>query len=107
MLESLKKKTCLITGARTGIGLSIGQTLAKNGYRVIFSGRSVNDCKDTVNQLVTDGYEAVESPIDLSNLSSLKQHAERRNGRVIILGCGDRVELSNISSQYDRHYGRG
>ena len=76
MLESLKKKTCLITGARTGIGLSIGQTLAQNGYRVIFSGRSVNDCKDTVNQLVTDGYEAVESPIDLSNLSSLKQQTE-------------------------------
>ena len=39
--------------------------------------------------------------------TALKQHAERRNGRVIILGCGDRVELSNISSQYDRHYGRG
>ena len=76
MLESLKKKTCLITGARTGIGLSIGQTLAKNGYRVIFSGRSVNDCKDTVNQLVTNGLEAAESPIDLSNLSSLKQQIE-------------------------------
>ena len=76
MLESLKKKICLITGARTGIGLSIGQTLAKNGYRVIFSGRSINDCKDTVNQLVTDGFEAVESPIDLSNLSSLKQETE-------------------------------
>ena len=39
--------------------------------------------------------------------TALKQHADRRNGRVIILGCGDRVELSNISSQYDRHYGRG
>ena len=39
--------------------------------------------------------------------TALKQHAERRNGRVIILGCGDRVELSNISSQYDRHYGSG
>ena len=76
MLESLKKKTCLITGARTGIGLSIGQTLAQNGYRVIFSGRKLNDCKDTVNQLVTDGFQAVESPINLSNLSSLKQQTE-------------------------------
>jgi len=70
VLESLKQKVCLITGARTGIGLSIGQTLAKNGYRVIFSGRKLNDCKDAVNQLVTDGFEAAESPIDLSNLSS-------------------------------------
>ena len=76
MLERLKKKTCLITGARTGIGLSIGQTLAQNGYRVIFSGRKLNDCKDTVNQLVTDGFQAVESPINLSNLSSLKHQTE-------------------------------
>ena len=76
MLESLKKKICLITGARKGIGLSIGQTLAQNGYRVIFSGRKLNDCKDTVNQLVTDGFQAVESPINLSNLSSLKEETE-------------------------------
>ena len=62
MAENFKKKICLITGARTGIGLSIGITLAKNGYRVIFSGRKLNDCKDTVTQLVTDGFQAFESP---------------------------------------------
>ena len=76
MAENFKKKICLITGARTGIGLSIGITLAKNGYRVIFSGRSVNDCKDTVNELMANGLEVVESPIDLSNLSSLKHQTE-------------------------------
>ncbi|MDC3090491.1 SDR family oxidoreductase [Paracoccaceae bacterium] len=76
MSKNLKKKVCLITGARTGIGLSIGLTLAKNGYRVIFSGRSVNDCKDTVDVLMARGFEAVETQIDLSNLSSLKQQTE-------------------------------
>ena len=76
MSESLKKKICLITGARTGIGLSIGLTLARNNHRVIFSGRKINDCNDTVNQLVADGFEAVEAPIDLSNLSSLKTQTE-------------------------------
>ena len=76
MSESLKKKICLITGARTGIGLSIGLTLARNSHRVIFSGRKINDCNDTVNQLVADGFEAVEAPIDLSNLSSLKTQTE-------------------------------
>ena len=74
--DKLKKKICLITGARTGIGLSIGLTLVKNGYRVIFSGRSVNDCKDTVDELMAKAFEAVETPIDLSNLSSLKQQTE-------------------------------
>ena len=76
MSESLKKKICLITGARTGIGLSIGLTLAKNGYRVIFSGRKLNDCKNTVNQLLANGFEVAETPIDLSNLSTLKTQTE-------------------------------
>ena len=71
-----EKKVCLITGARTGIGLSVGLTLAKNGYRVIFSGRNLNDCKDSVNQLIADGFEATETPIDLSNLSTLKTQTE-------------------------------
>ena len=76
MSESLDKKVCLITGARTGIGLSIGLTLANNGYRVIFSGRSRDDCKNTVNKLVANGLEAAETPIDLSNLSTLKAQTE-------------------------------
>ena len=50
-------------------------------------------------QFLHENYEFLDA--------ALKLHAERRNGRVIILGCGDRVELSNISSQYDRYYGRG
>ena len=76
MSESVKKKICLITGARTGIGLSIGCTLAKNGYKVIFSGRNCDDCKDTVNQLVENGLEVAETPIDLSDLSTLKAQTE-------------------------------
>ena len=76
MSESFKNKICLITGARTGIGLSIGRTLAQDGYRVIFSGRKRNDCEDTVNQLLLNGFEVAENPIDLSNLSTLKTQAE-------------------------------
>ena len=39
--------------------------------------------------------------------TALKRHADRRNGRVIILGCGDRVQLSKISLGYDQYYKRG
>ena len=36
----------------------------------------IRDSNDTVNQLVAEGFEAVEAPIDLSNLSSLKQQID-------------------------------
>ncbi len=107
MSDSLKKKICLITGARTGIGLSIGQTLAKNGYRVIFSGRKLNDCKDTVNQLVAQGFEAAETPIDLSNLSSLKTQTEMALsiwGSIdILINNGAVIEPISLIDKLDVH----
>ena len=35
-----------------------------------------DDCKDTVNQLVENGLEVAETPIDLSDLSTLKAQTE-------------------------------
>ena len=39
--------------------------------------------------------------------TALKRHAVRQNGQVIILGCGDRFQLSKISLGYDQYHKRG
>jgi NAD(P)-dependent dehydrogenase (short-subunit alcohol dehydrogenase family) len=69
----MTNKVALITGARTGIGKSTGELFAKQGYRVIFSGRVQGDCEDTVNDLSAMGFQVKELAIDLTDISSLKK----------------------------------
>ena len=75
---SVKKdnKVCLVTGARTGIGKSISELLAKNGYRVILSPKRSGDCRDHINELTQKGFEVAELVLDLSKPEELKKTLE-------------------------------
>ena len=39
--------------------------------------------------------------------ATLQRHAKRRNGRVIIVGCGDKERLAKKKLQYDMVHNRG
>ena len=39
--------------------------------------------------------------------TTLQRHAERRNGRVIIVGCGDKERLAKTKLQYEMYHKRG
>jgi hypothetical protein len=39
--------------------------------------------------------------------ATLQRHAKRRNGRVIIVGCGDKESLAKTKLQYDMVHKRG
>ena len=67
------KKVCLVTGARTGIGKSISELLAKNGYRVILSPKRLGDCRDSISELTQKGFEVAELALDLSKPKELKK----------------------------------
>ena len=67
------KKVCLVTGARPGIGKSISELLAKNGYRVILSPKRSGDCRDSINELTQKGFEVAELALDLSKPKELKK----------------------------------
>jgi len=73
------KKVCLVTGARTGIGKSISELLAKNGYRVILSPKRPGDCRDSINELNQKGFEVAELVLDLSKPEELKKTLEESN----------------------------
>ena len=57
--------------------------------------RSQSECYQYLN----DNYVFLDT--------TLQRHAKQRNGRVIIVGCGDKVELSKTSLQYDLYHKRG
>ena len=39
--------------------------------------------------------------------ATLQSHAKRRNGRVIIVGCGDKESLAKTKLQYEMYHKRG
>ena len=69
-------KVCLVTGARTGIGKSISELLAKNGYRVILSAKKLGDCRDSIKELTQKGFKVAELVLDLSKPNELKKTLE-------------------------------
>ena len=70
-------KIVLVTGSRTGIGKETGIVFARNGYKVIFSGRKPGDCSSTVKKLLAESFEVSEIPIDLSDIGSLEANVNR------------------------------
>ena len=60
------KKSILITGCSTGIGLCVAQALQQRGYRVFATARKEADVK----KLIALGLESVQ--LDLDNSASIK-----------------------------------
>lgn len=65
------KKTVLITGCSSGIGLCVANGLKQRGYRVIASARKSQD----VERLIQSGLEAVQ--LDLADSDSIQQAVEQ------------------------------
>lgn len=51
MAEDQSRKTCLITGASSGIGLALAEELAQSGFNVIVGARSASKSQATVDEL--------------------------------------------------------
>ncbi len=73
----MENKTCLITGANSGIGKQAAIQLAKSGFRVFVGARNrergLRALKDIKMQSESDAVELLE--IDLSSKKSIKDAA--------------------------------
>lgn len=72
------KKSILITGCSTGIGLCVAQALRQRGYRVFATARK----EDDVNKLNSMGLESLKLDLDdsLSIQTAVKEILKRTNG---------------------------
>ena len=71
MLNSLKHKTVLITGAGSGIGKTIAIALAKEGMNVVlFGGRRVDKLEET-KELVEKYSKCIMLPGDITNIDGI------------------------------------
>jgi NADP-dependent 3-hydroxy acid dehydrogenase YdfG len=101
MLESLKNKVAWITGAGTGIGQAAAVALAKNGARVILSGRRINALQETADIIAALGATAAIEVLDVSDSVSVRTTADR------VVSRYDRLDIlvNNAGTNVtDRHW---
>jgi len=87
-MESLKGKVAWVTGAGTGIGQTGAEMLAKNGARVVLSGRRKEPLIETQKLIEKNGGQADIEILDVSKADAVQSACDRiaaRCGRLDIL----------------------
>lgn len=74
--DAADRKTALVTGANSGIGLALSKALARRGWRVILHGRNAKMLHRACARVSRLG-EALTLRADLSDLDSVRNLAER------------------------------
>ncbi len=69
----LKDKVAIITGATNGMGRATAYLFAKEGAKVVITGRNEARAKEVVDQIREDGGEAEYLLVDMSNLEDVKK----------------------------------
>ncbi len=84
----LSQKIAVVTGAGGGIGRECAKILAKEHAHVLVIGRHEENIKETVQQILDDGYQASYSKCDVSkekDIKRLKTLIEEKFGKIDIL----------------------
>lgn len=71
MMQNLKEKVAVITGASSGIGKAIATELAKNGVKVVLGARRTEELAEIAEKIKSDGGDAVFAKTEVSNRNDL------------------------------------
>jgi len=88
MMESLQGKVAWVTGAGTGIGQAGAEALARNGAKLVLSGRREKTLRETLEKIEKDGGEGIIEVLNVTDPDAVQLTADRivsRWGRLDIL----------------------
>ena len=91
---SLKNKTAIVTGSSRGIGRAIAVAYARAGARVVITSRKADACRAVVDQIRTEGLEAMAIPCNISSkeqIHALVDQTEAAYGPADVLVCNAAV----------------
>lgn len=90
-IEDMEKKTALVTGASSGIGMAISKRMCQKGYEVYGFGRDFSKTEET---LLTDpSFHAVTENLLMTDKLTMKIKEIRKKGEISVL-------VNNAGSAY-------
>jgi short-subunit dehydrogenase len=99
MIEDLKGKTAIVTGASRGIGKALASTCASLGINLCIAARNAETLKETADEIAKKyKVEVLAVPCDvtkLEDLENLVNKTKERFGKIDIL-----INNAGVSSQY-------
>lgn len=81
-------KVAIITGSSAGIGFATAQTLAKNNFRVVLNGRTLDKLKHAESEIIKNGGEVLSVQGDVSiekDIEKIVGETKRKFGRIDVL----------------------
>jgi len=100
----LKDKVAVITGATKGIGLAIAEEYAKEGAKVVLTGRSVDLGENAAKDISSRGHEALFVQCDVSQSDQVQQLVKKtvqHFGRLDIMvsnaGINNKAEFLDVA----------
>ncbi|SCT98150.1 short chain dehydrogenase [Staphylococcus xylosus] len=104
-MSELKNKVAIVTGASSGIGASIAETLSQHGVKVVLTGRNETRLSDVAKQLRENSQSEIDTHIvdvtQKDEVAKLVKETENKFGHVDILVNSAGLMLSSAITDGD------
>ena len=88
MVQLVKDKVVIVTGASSGIGAATAREFARQGARVVLAARRTDDLNTLASEITNDGGQAIAIPTDVTDIAQVLHLVERTReayGRIDVL----------------------